>query len=326
MVRDPILLLPALLAFAAVAFATIAVVLLSESIAAGRRRRDVMRRLRGEMGEGDPLASNLVRASDADAPTRLERVLASVPRFRDARRLLQQAGLEWTAQTYVLLTLGSALAFGTAVLLIWNVPLFALFGAAGGALLPDLFVRYRKRKRLRRFEEQFPDSVDLLGRAIRAGHPLSSGIRMVAEEAPEPNAGTFRQVFEEQRFGLPFEDALLGMADRIDLVDVRIFVTAVLVQRDVGGNLAEILDKIAQTVRARFTIRRQLRVYTAQGRLSGYVLAALPIVMAVAIYFLDAEYALTLYNESIGRIMVAGAITMQILGYLWIRRIVNIEI
>jgi tight adherence protein B len=151
-------------------------------------------------------------------------------------------------------------------------------------------------------------------------------MKMVADEAPEPNASEFRTVFEEQRFGLPFEDALIAMADRIDLVDVRIFVTAVLIQREVGGNLAEILDKIAQTVRARFTILRQLRVYTAQGRLSGYVLAALPIVMAIAIYFLDREYIMLLYTETMGRYLVIAAVIMQIIGYLWIRKIVDIEI
>ena len=198
-------------------------------------------------------------------------------------------------------------------------------GMIGGAI-PEVWLRGRRRKRVRKFEEQFPEAIDLLGRAIRAGHPLSAGIGMVAEESPEPIASEFRQAFEEQRFGLPFDDALLGLADRNDLMDVRIFVSAVLIQREVGGNLAEVLDKIAQTVRARFTILRQLRVFTAQGRLSGYVLGAMPIVVAGGIFALNPEYASKLITEPVGRMMVVAALVMQIIGYLWIRRIVDIEI
>jgi tight adherence protein B len=149
---------------------------------------------------------------------------------------------------------------------------------------------------------------------------------MVSEETKDPIAGEFRQIFEEQRFGLPFEEALLGMADRNELGDVRIFVTALLVQREVGGNLAEILDKISHTIRARFTIRRQLRVFTAQGRLSGYVLGAMPIVVGLGLYALNPEYIALLFTETIGRFLLIGALTMQIIGYLWIRKIVNIEI
>jgi tight adherence protein B len=212
---------------------------------------------------------------------------------------------------------------------VWIVSLsllLAVMTAIIAGLLPEMWLRMRRRSRLRKFEEQFPEAIDLLGRAIRAGHPLSAGIRMVADEAPEPIAGEFRQAFEEQRFGLPFDDALLGLADRNELMDVRIFVTAVMIQREVGGNLAEVLDKIAQTVRARFAILRQLRVYTAQGRLSGYVLGAMPIVVALGIFALNPDYAMMLVTEPLGRFMIVGAVIMQIIGYLWIRRIVDIEI
>ena len=148
----------------------------------------------------------------------------------------------------------------------------------------------------------------------------------VAEEAPDPINEEFHETFEQQRFGLPFEDALLGLTDRVDLVDVRIFATAVLVQREVGGNLAEVLDNLARTIRARFAIRRQLRVYTAQGRLSGYVLGALPIMVGIAIFLLDREYMMTLFSSGVGRIAVVLALVLQVIGYLWIRKIVNIEI
>ena len=323
---ESVFLIPALFAFVAVALGTISLVLLWETASAAQRRRKVLKRLRAGGAEADEFVeAGLIRQDQHQHATKLEEALARIPRLKDTGFRLQQAGLEWTITTYVLLTIGFAVAFGFAVLLFSRSFPIAVLVAFLAAWLPQMYVRSRRRKRLRLFEEQFPEAIDLLGRAIRAGHPLSAGIRMVSEEAPDPVAGEFRQVFEEQRFGLPFEDALLALSDRNELVDVRIFVTAVLIQREVGGNLAEILDKIAMTVRARFAILRQLRVYTAQGRLSGYVLAALPIVMAIAIYLLNPEYIMLL-TEGLGRFMVIIAVIMQVIGYLWIRKIVDIEI
>jgi len=166
----------------------------------------------------------------------------------------------------------------------------------------------------------------MLGRAIRAGHPLSAGLKMVSDEAAEPVAGEFRRTHEEHRFGLAFEDAMLAMADRVGIVDVRILVTAILIQREVGGNLAEVLDNLASVIRARFTIRRQLRVYTAQGRFSGYVLAVLPIAVGAAIYSLNPPYIKLLFTDPMGKLLVMLAVIFQIVGFLWIRKIVNIEI
>ncbi len=327
MVTDLRLILPALLAFVAVALGTISVVLIWEAARAAKRRREVLRRLSPTAAPDEQLTSQgLLRGTDTADATFLEQVALAIPHVRDARIRLQQAGIGWSATTYVALAVGSALAFGIPVMMITNNTLAAIVAAAFGAVIPDIHVYRRKRKRARMFEAQFPEAIDLLGRAIRAGHPLSAGIRMVAEEVPEPLAGEFRQVFEQNRFGLPFDDALLALSDRNVLVDVRIFVTAVLIQREVGGNLAEILDKISETVRARFTILRQLRVYTAQGRLSGYILAVMPIALFVAIYFLDREYVMLLVREPLGRVLMVLAVISQIIGYLWIRKIVDIEI
>ncbi|MEJ2503816.1 MAG: type II secretion system F family protein, partial [Gemmatimonadota bacterium] len=168
-------------------------------------------------------------------------------------------------------------------------------------------------------------AIDLIARGVRAGHPLSAGLGMVAEEAPEPLASEFRITFEEQRFGLPFEEALMGLGDRVEVMDVRIFLTAILVQRVVGGNLSEILEKIAETMRARFNLRRQVRVYTAQGRLSGYSLAALPILVGLVISVINPGYMHTLFYDLLGRALLAGAVTMQLIGFLWIRKIVDIR-
>lgn len=320
-------MLPALLVFVAVASGTIALVLFFEVVRSLRRRRTVLGRLDPEQ-EDTPRrpSTGLLRRSSAPPATGLEHVVARIPGLRAARLRLQRAGLSWTVRTYLLLAAGSAVAFGIAWFTITDSPGIAITVAAIAALLPDLFIYRRKLKRLRLFEEQFPEAIDLLGRAIRAGHPLASAIRMVAEETAEPVAGEFRQVFEEQRFGLPFEDALLGLSDRNTLVDVRIFVTAVLIQREAGGNLAEILDKIAQTVRARFSILRQLRVYTAQGRMSGYVLALMPIVIAGIVWFLQPEYMQLLITDPLGRMMVIAAIVLQFVGYVWISRVVNIRV
>jgi tight adherence protein B len=189
-----------------------------------------------------------------------------------------------------------------------------------------LLVKRRSTLRLRRFEEQLPGAIDLMGRAIRAGHPLSAGLQMVADESIDPVAGEFRQVFEEQRFGLPFDDSMYGIADRVPLVDVRILITAILIQREVGGNLAEVLDNLAEVIRERFKIRRQLRVITAQGRMSGYVLAVMPIAVGLAIMIINPPYVKILFYHPIGKLLTLTAVILQILGYLWIRKIVDIEI
>jgi len=149
---------------------------------------------------------------------------------------------------------------------------------------------------------------------------------MAADEGAEPVAGEFRRVFEEQRFGLPLQDSLLGMADRVNLVDVRILVTAILIQREVGGNLAEILDNLSNVIRARFTIRRQIKVYTAQGRMTGYLLALLPFFLFTILYWVNPEYMSVLFRDPIGKMLTAVALTMQLAGFLWIRKIINIEI
>ena len=201
-----------------------------------------------------------------------------------------------------------------------------LIAAVVGASIPYMIVRHRRNKRMDTFEEMLPEAIDLLGRAIRAGHPLSAGLKMVADETAEPIQSEFRRTHEENRFGLPFDDALLAMADRVSIVDVRILVTAILIQREVGGNLAEVLDNLANVIRIRFTIRRQLRVYTAQGRFSGYVLAVLPIAVGAAIYNLNPSYIRLLFTDPFGKLMLMTAVVFQIVGFLWIRKIVDIEI
>jgi len=218
-----------------------------------------------------------------------------------------------------------AILLGVPVWLITRMALLSLVALLLGAWLPNLYVRFRASRRIRALESQLPGAIDHLTRAVRAGHPLSAGLKMLAEDSDEPIASEFRAVFEEQRFGLPFEEALLGLGDRIDLPDVRILITAILVQREVGGNLAEILEKVAGTMRARFTIRRQVRVYTVQGRMSGYILAALPLVVGMFIFLINREYMQILFVHPMGKALLGLAAVLQFVGFLWIRKIVNVE-
>lgn len=317
-------LITAGLIFVAVALGTISLALLFEWVQERIQARTVVRQLH-EFSEKAFSAEGQGVVRESLAAGWLEETAARLPRLRDMGRVLKEAGTGWTFQSFLLFSLGSAAGLGLAVGLFAGSTVSGLVGAAVGALLPYVVARVRANRRASRMEEQLPDAIDLMGRAMRAGHPLSSGFKMVAEEAPEPIASEFRQVFEEQRFGLPFEDSLLGLGERIRLSDVRILVTAILVHRQVGGNLAEILDSIAHLVRERFKMRRQLRVITAQGRLSGYVLAVLPIILGLAIYTLNPEYMMPLFEEAAGTYMLVGAAIFQVLGYFWIRRILDIE-
>ena len=319
----------AILVFTAAVFSTLAIALVWEVFRDWQKRRQVAKRIEpvlarveaGEQGKAD----DLVRQFQGEASFMGE-LAAALPGVRRSEKLLQEARVEWKPETLLLVSTGLAFGIGGATLLASNILLLAVLFAAVGAALPYLYLRRKATLRLRLFEEEFPESIDLLTRAIRAGHPLTAGMQMVGEEGPPTVAEEFRRTFEEQRFGLPFADALLGMVDRVDLVDVRIFTIAVLIQREVGGNLAEILDNLADTIRGRFYIRRQLRVYTAQGRMSGYALAALPVVVGLITFFLQPDYFGLLFTTAMGQALVVTAVLLQMIGVFWIRKIINIEI
>jgi tight adherence protein B len=321
-------LVPALIAFLTVALATVSLVFLWEWIQENQRKRGMMDHLRSLASE--PLAglgesSSVLRSAVMQSPW-LRPIISRVPQLRDAELLLRQADVSWSLQTLCILSLGMAVGLGSMMLIATGSVVAGFFATVVGAMLPSMYVRRRRTKRLNAFEEFLPESIDLVGRALRAGHPLSAGFKMAADDGPEPVAGEFRRIFEEQRFGLPLQDSLLGMADRINLVDVRILVTAILIQREVGGNLAEILDNLSAVVRARFTIRRQVRVYTAQGRMTGYLLSALPLIIFAILYALNGKYMSILFTDPVGKILVGVALSMQLIGFLWIRKIIKIEI
>jgi tight adherence protein B len=321
---------PWLLAAAAAMSAAIAVLVLFQALAAVREWQ-LRRAALGEFRERDARtkdssAEDFVIRPRADRDGGVMAGLASrYPRLMDLQHLLAQSGLRWTMEGFLARSAGAATVTGVVVLLMFSRPWLAGVAFLLAVISPYLYVRRKKRKRIELMETQLPETIDLIARAVRAGHPLSAGLRMAAEEAQEPLASEFRITFDEQKFGLPFEEALLGLGDRVEVVDVKILITAILVQREVGGNLSEILETIAETMRARFNLKRQVRVFTAQGRISGTTLAALPIVVGLAITLINPDYMQMLFHERVGQTMLAGAAFLQLIGFLWIRRIVDIR-
>jgi tight adherence protein B len=193
-------------------------------------------------------------------------------------------------------------------------------------VLPFMYLLNRRSSRIKKFEEQFPEALDLLSRAVRAGHAFQTAMGMVADELSEPVGPEFKKAFDRQNFGLPLREALDEMALRIGNLDVRFFVTAVLIQRDTGGNLSEILDNLAHVVRERFKVLRQVRVHTAHGRFTGYVLLTLPAFLAVALSFINPDHMQLLFRERMGQMMLMGAMVLQAVGYVWITRVIKIEV
>jgi tight adherence protein B len=205
----------------------------------------------------------------------------------------------------------------------WYLPPL-LAGAAAAA--PTAFLLNRRSARFYRFEEQFPEALDLLSRALRAGHAFQTAMGMVADELKEPVGPEFKKTFDQQNFGLPLRDALHQLTERVPILDTRFFVTAVLIQRETGGNLSEILDNLAHVVRERFKIRRQVRVHTAHGRFTAFVLLSLPAALAVALSFINPEHMDLLFKERMGQTMLIVSMVMQAVGFIWIRKVIKIEV
>ena len=256
----------------------------------------------------------------------LNRLLSRVNIAARFDRRLRQADMKIPVGTFLLLSL--VLFFvGIIAGRIRHWP-NSLSIVVGIALLtvPSLIVDIKRRRRLKRFMNHFPEALEMFARSLRAGHSFTGAIQLVAQEMPDPIGPEFSKVFEEQNLGIPLRQALIGMTDRVDILDVKFFVTAILIQRETGGNLAEIIDKIAYVIRERFRVQGQLKVFTAQARITGTILALLPVGMAVLLGMINPEYMRPLWVEKAGKIMIAVAVTLQILGFLAIRKIIRIKI
>ena len=288
-------------------------------------RRQVEMRLRELSTPG--AADESVIASRPQGPLpHVDKILSKSAAGSALSRLIEQSDVTATPSVIVVASLAAAGGAAILAMLVIRVPFVPAAAAAMGLCAPTIWLLQRRSSRLRAFEEQFPEALDLISRAIRAGHAFQTSLGMVAEELRAPVGPEFKKTFEQQNFGLPLNDALTDLAMRIPLMDVRFFVTAVAIQRETGGNLAEILDNLASVVRERFKILRQVRVHTAHGRFTGYVLTALPVFLGVALTFVNHDHMNILFREHMGQMMLAGAVVMQIAGFFWIRKVVKIEV
>jgi tight adherence protein B len=303
-----------------------AVTILPERFAA--RKLDLRLRDMGSDGEApsEGVGETVVkRALEGPLPG-VDRLVAGTRGGISLQSLIDQSGVRITPSAVVLISVMGALTAGLITYLLLPLALVAMLVALGVAFAPFGFLLHRRGRRLKKFEEMFPEALDLLSRAIRAGHAFQTAMGMVADELPEPVGPEFKKTFDQQNFGLPLRDALNELSERIHLLDVRFFVTAVLIQRDTGGNLSEILDNLAHVVRERFKIQRQVRVHTAHGRFTGYVLLALPAALAVALSVINPDHMQLLFHERMGQVMLMGAIVMQSIGFVWIRKVIKIEV
>jgi tight adherence protein B len=239
--------------------------------------------------------------------------------------LIDQAGLKISVGTLVTAsaTLG-ALAFYIVLRFgLWTS--LAIGAGVLAALVPVNIVKYKRTLRMRKFEEQFPEALDLLGRALRAGHSYTTGIEMVGQEMPDPIGPEFRTLYDQQNYGMPLPDAMKLFAERIPVLDARFFVTAVLIQRESGGNLSEVLDNLARVIRERFRVKRQIRVISAHGRLTGWILIGVPPALAMVLFSIAPETRELMFYDPLGQRMIVGALVLQIIGSFVIRKIINVE-
>ncbi len=272
-------------------------------------------------------AENLLVKAQHEGPVpALDRFFAGTTRGSALGRWIDQSGMKASVSGILMIGVICAAVMALVAAIVTRAPWGLPVGTALGFGMPFLFLKVKRTKRLRLFEEQFPEALDLIARALKAGHAFATGLKMAADELPEPVGPEFRKTFDEQNFGLPMKDALDNLAHRIPILDVRFFVTAVLIQRETGGNLAEILENLGFVVRERFKILRQVRVYTAHGRFTGYVLLALPAVLGIALSFINPEHMNLLFREHMGQMMLLGALVMQTIGFLWIKQVIKIEV
>jgi len=291
-----------------------------------RTQSELRRRLKSE----DPKIAELRLLKKEQAFSSIAGLNAVLARLdglsKPLKELLDQAGLTLTVGTFVLLSTTSF--FGAALLATWyfrGIWWLVLPAAIVAAFIPFFVVRFMRTRRMYVFEEQFPEAVDLIARAMRAGHAFPTGLKMVGEELPPPVGAEFRALYEKQNFGASMPEILRAFAERIPSLDARFFVTAVLTQREAGGNLAEVLDRLAAVMRERFRIKREVRVRSAHGRISAFVLAGLPPTIAFFMLSTSPESMHILVTDPLGIKLTVLAIGLQITGMLIVRKLVDIQ-
>lgn len=274
----------------------------------------------------DGQTKTVVKVTEGGPMPGVDRFIGGTTRGSALGRWIEQSGVKTSISAMLLIALAHAAVFGLIGLMLVKAGWGFMIGAIVGFALPFMFLNMKRKRRMLAFEENFPEALDLIARALKAGHAFVTGLKMVADEMPDPIGPEFRKTFDEQNFGLPLKDALENLTMRVPGLDVRFFATAVLIQRETGGNLSEILENLAHVVRERFKILRQVRVYTAHGRMTGYVLLALPAVLCIALAFINPDHMNVLFRERMGQMLLMVALGMQTIGYFWIRQVVKIEV
>src|SRR5436309_3774116 len=260
----------------------------------------------------------------SDVPA-INKILLQFSHSSRLKKLINQADMKLKVSTFILISL---ILFALGVVLSQQlINILPVSILVGGFLssFPLLVVLYKRKRRLDKFEELFPEALDLLTRAVKAGHAFNTGIEMIADEMVDPISKEFKITYDEQNFGLPLKQALFNLVERVPLLDLKFFVTAVLMQKETGGNLAEILTNLSHVIRERFKIMGEVRTFSAQGRLTGYILTAVLVAMGLILSMMNWQYMSALFNEKVGHYMLAVAGFSQILGYIIIRKIVKLK-
>jgi tight adherence protein B len=294
-----------------------------------RRKKQMTDMLQTASGEAVVTISSLLKEADPEQPTRIQALVSSLQFSKHAEELLQQAGMNWPATKLLglmaVLTI-PGLILGIMVPFLVNQAFTALVMATTLGAAPYLIVRRKRTKRLAKLEEQFPEALDFLARSMRAGHAFTISLEMVGEEMPEPLGQEFRALFNEQNLGAPLDVALGGFHKRVPLLDIRFFTSSVLLQKQTGGNLSEILTRLSYVIRERFRLKGQVKAASAHGRLTATILTILPVVLMFGLLVVAPGYLQSMAEDPDGKKLIAGAIIAQVLGNISIKKIINIKV
>jgi tight adherence protein B len=294
-----------------------------------RRKNQVVGMLQTASGETAVNVSNLLKEIENDKPTGLKRLFSSMQFSKHAEEQIQQAGLNWSSTrllTSMALMMVPGFGLGLLMPVLFNGPTTAVVMALFFGSIPYLVVRAKRTKRLNTLEEQFPEALDFLARSMRAGHAFSISLEMLGEEMADPLGQEFRALFNEQNLGAPIDIALRNFSTRVPLLDVRFFTSSVLLQKQTGGNLSEILSRLAYVIRERFRLKGQVKAASAHGRLTATILTLLPIATMLCLLFVAPGYLQGMAEDSDGKWLIGGAIVAQILGNFFIKKIINIKV
>jgi tight adherence protein B len=276
--------------------------------------------------KADRAGAELERVEQRDYIVRLGTFLQHYQFSKKLQVLLVHADSGMSVGSAVLTSLGAALGCAFAALLFLHILLLVVAALIAGAFLPYGMLKFKGSRRLKAFNTALPDAIDLMARALRAGHSMSSSIELIAEQSPEPLAGEFGQVYQQQKFGLRFRDALLQMAGRVPSRDLQFLITAILVQKETGGDLTEILERTSHVIRERVRIEGEVRTHTAQGRLTGWILGLLPVIMLALINIVSPGYSSLLFHDPVGQKLLYAGGTLIVIGGLVIRKVVDVEV